>query len=115
MEEKRIFTPPKELSKKAYIKSMDEYKKIYKRSVDDPEGFWGEMAQQLDWYKKWNKVLVEDFAKAKHSWFVGGKINVSYNCVDRHCKTWRRNKAAIIWQGEPLNESQDPNLSGAIL
>ena len=85
---------------------MDEYKKIYKRSVDDPEGFWGEMAQQLDWYKKWNKVLVEDFAKAKHAWFTGGKINVSYNCVDRHCKTWRRNKAAIIWQGEPLGESR---------
>jgi acetyl-CoA synthetase len=104
MEEKRIFYPPKELAKKAYVKSMDEYKKIYKRSIDDPEGFWGEMAQQLDWYKKWNKVLVEDFAKAKHSWFVGGKINVSYNCIDRHCKTALRNKAAIIWQGEPEND-----------
>ena len=106
MEEKRIFYPPKDFAKKAYIKSFEEYKKIYKRSIDDPEGFWGEMAEQLDWYKKWNKVLVEDFANAKHSWFVGGKINVSYNCVDRHCKTWRRNKAAIIWQGEPLNESR---------
>ncbi|MBN1190732.1 MAG: acetate--CoA ligase [Dehalococcoidales bacterium] len=106
MEEKRIFPSPKEFSKKAYIKSMDEYKKIYQRSVDDPEGFWAEMAQDLDWYKKWNKVLVEDFAKAKHSWFVGGKINVSYNCLDRHCKTWRRNKAAIIWQGEPLGETR---------
>jgi acetyl-CoA synthetase len=106
MEEKRIFNSPKELSKKAYIKSLEEYKKIYRRSVDDPEGFWGEMAQQLDWYKKWNKVLVEDFAKARHAWFSGGKINVSYNCVDRHCKTWRRNKAAIIWQGEPLNETR---------
>ncbi len=104
MEEKRIFYPPKELAKKAWVKSMDEYKKIYKRSIDDPEGFWGEMAQQLDWYKKWNKVLVEDFAKAKHAWFVGGKINVSYNCIDRHCKTARRNKAAIIWQGEPEND-----------
>jgi acetyl-CoA synthetase len=106
MDEKRIFNPPKELAKKAYIKSFEEYKKIYKRSVDDPEGFWGEMAQELDWYKKWNKVLVEDFAKAKHSWFLGGKINVSYNCIDRHCKTWRRNKAAIIWQGEPLGETR---------
>ena len=104
MDEKRVFNPPGELSKKAYIKSLDEYKKIYKRSVDDPEGFWGEMAKQLDWYKKWDKVLIEDFAKAKHAWFTGGKINVSVNCVDRHCKTWRRNKAALIWQGEPLNE-----------
>jgi acetyl-CoA synthetase len=106
MEEKRVFNPPQEFSKKAYIKSLDEYKKVYKRSVDDPEGFWGEMAQQLDWYKKWNKVLVEDFGKAKHAWYTGGKINVSYNCVDRHCKTARRNKAAIIWQGEPLGESR---------
>ncbi len=106
MEEKRVFPASKDFSKKAYIKSMDEYKKIYQRSVDDPEGFWGEQAAQLDWYKKWNKVLVEDFANGKHSWFTGGKINVSVNCVDRHCKTWRRNKAAIIWQGEPLNESK---------
>jgi acetyl-CoA synthetase len=106
MEEKRIFYPPKELAKNAEVKSKEEYLKIYQRSVDDPEGFWGEKAQQLDWYKKWNKVLVEDFAKAKHAWFVGGKINVSVNCVDRHLKTWRRNKAALIWQGEPLNESK---------
>jgi acetyl-CoA synthetase len=106
MEEKRVFPASKEFSKKAYIKSMDEYKKIYQRSVDDPEGFWGEQATQLDWYKKWNKVLVEDFGKAKHAWFTGGKINVSVNCIDRHCKTWRRNKAAIIWQGEPLSESK---------
>jgi acetyl-CoA synthetase len=106
MEEKRIFNPPKELAKKAEVKSKEEYLKIYKRSVDDPEGFWGEKAQQLDWYKKWNKVLVEDFAKAKHAWFVGGKLNVSVNCIDRHLKDWHRNKAAIIWQGEPLNESK---------
>jgi acetyl-CoA synthetase len=106
MEEKRVFNPPEELAKKAYVKSLAEYKKIYKRSVDDPEGFWAEQAQQLDWYKKWDKVLIEDFAKAKHSWFNGGKINVAVNCIDRHCKTARRNKAAIIWQGEPLGESK---------
>jgi acetyl-CoA synthetase len=106
MEEKRIFYPPKGLSEKAYIKSMDEYKKIYQKSIADPAAFWGEMAGQLDWYKKWDKVLVEDFANAKHSWFVGGKINVSYNCIDRHVKTWRRNKAAIIWQGEPLGDTR---------
>jgi acetyl-CoA synthetase len=100
MEEKRIFHPPKELSEQAYIKSMDEYKAIYKRSVEDPEGFWGDQAEQLDWYKKWDKVLVEDFKEGKHEWFVGGKLNVSYNCIDRHLKT-RKNKAAIIWQGEP--------------
>jgi len=100
MDEKRVFKPSEEVVKQAYIKSMDEYKKLFKRSLDDPEGFWGEMAEQLDWYKKWDKVLVEDFKEAKHEWFVGGKLNVCYNCVDRHLKTWRKNKAALIWEGD---------------
>lgn len=100
MAEKRIFNPPKELSEKAYIKSFDEYKKMYDRSIKDPEGFWGELANQLDWFKKWDKVMTADFANAKHQWFIGGKINVSYNCIDRHLKTWRKNKAAIIWEGD---------------
>ncbi|MCD6299579.1 MAG: acetate--CoA ligase [Dehalococcoidales bacterium] len=100
MKEGRVFNPPPELSKQAYIKSLDEYKKIYERSVTDPEGFWGELAEQLDWYKKWDKVLVEDFANAKHEWFVGGKLNVCYNCLDRHLKTWRKNKAALVWEGD---------------
>ena len=100
MDEKRIFYPPKELSAKAYIKSFDEYQKIYKRSIENPEGFWGDMAKELDWYKKWDKVLVEDFKEAKHQWFTGGKLNVSYNCLDRHLNTWRKNKAALIWEGD---------------
>lgn len=100
MEEKRVFNPPAELSKKAYIKSLDEYKKIYRKSIENPEKFWGEMAEQLDWFKKWDKVLVADFKEAKHEWFVGGKLNVSYNCLDRHLKTWRKNKAALIWEGD---------------
>lgn len=106
MEEKRVFYPPKELSEKAYVKSMDEYKALYKKSIEDPEGFWGELGEQLDWYKKWDKVLVEDFKEGKHEWFVGGKLNVSYNCLDRHLKTWRKNKAALIWEGEPEGESK---------
>ena len=100
MGEKRVFYPPEEFSKAAYIKSMDEYKKIYRRSLDDPEGFWGEMAEQLDWYKKWDKVVVEDFKEAKHEWFVGGKLNVCYNCLDRNLKTWKKNRAALIWEGD---------------
>src|SRR4030042_1285695 len=106
MEEKRVFYPPEELSKKAYIKSLDEYKKIYQKSVDDPQKFWGEMAEQLDWFKKWDKVLVDDFKNAKHEWFVGGKLNVSYNCLDRHLKTSRKNKAAIIWEGDPPGDTR---------
>jgi len=100
MAEKRVFPPPKELSEQAYIKSLEDYKRIYDRSVKDPEGFWAELAEQLDWYRKWDKVLVEDFKEAKHEWFVGGKLNVSYNCLDRHVRTWRKNKAALIWEGD---------------
>lgn len=100
MGEKRVFYPPKELSQKAYIKSMNQYREIYQRSIEDPKGFWAEAAEQLDWYQKWDKVLVEDFKEAKHEWFVGGKLNVSHNCLDRHLSTWRKNKAAIIWEGD---------------
>ena len=100
MEERRIFYPPKEFSNKAYIRNLDEYRKIYQKSVDDPEGFWAQMAEQLDWFRTWDKVLVDDFTNAKHEWFVGGKINVTHNCVDRHLKTWRKNKAAFIWEGD---------------
>jgi len=100
MSEERVFNPPKELSEQAYIKSLDEYREIYKKSIEDPEKFWGELAEQIDWYKKWDKVCVEDFANAKHEWFVGGKLNVSYNCLDRHLNTWRKNKAALIWEGD---------------
>jgi len=100
MAEKRTIYPPDELAKNAYVKSMTEYKEIYQKSVDDPEGFWAEKAEQLDWFKKWDKVLVENFKEGQHQWFVGGKLNVSYNCLDRHLKTWRKNKAALIWEGD---------------
>ncbi|MBE9505319.1 MAG: AMP-binding protein [Chloroflexi bacterium] len=104
MDEKRVFPPPKEFSAAAHIKSMEEYKKLYDSSIADPDKFWGERAEQLDWFKKWDKVRVVDFVNAKHEWFVGGKLNVTYNCIDRHLKTWRKNKAALIWEGEPEGE-----------
>jgi len=100
MAEDRVFPPSEEIQKKAYIKSLGEYKQIYQRSITDPEGFWAEMAEQIDWYKKWDKVLVKDFKEAKHEWFVGGKLNACYNCLDRHLATWRKNKAALIWEGD---------------
>jgi acetyl-CoA synthetase len=100
MAENRVFKPSPEVSKQAYIKSFEEYQKIYKESEKDPEAFWANLATQLDWYKKWDKVLVEDFKEGKHEWFVGGKINVTYNCIDRHLKTWRKNKAALVWEGD---------------
>ncbi|HEY91582.1 MAG TPA: acetate--CoA ligase [Dehalococcoidia bacterium] len=100
MAENRVFHPSEEATQNAYIKDLDEYREIYRKSIEDPETFWGELAEQLDWYKKWDKVLVEDFKEAKHEWFVGGKLNVSYNCLDRQLKTWRKNKAALIWEGD---------------
>ncbi|MGQ9694407.1 MAG: acetate--CoA ligase [Thermodesulfobacteriota bacterium] len=102
MEETRKFPPPKEFSEKAHIKSLAEYQKLYKRSLEDPEGFWGELAENLDWYKKWEKVLDYSFKdKIFIKWFIGGKLNATVNCLDRHLKTHRRNKAALIWEGEP--------------
>lgn len=101
-QESRKFDPPKEFVEQAYVKSYDEYKRLYDRSINDPDGFWGEMAKELlDWYSTdWEKVEYYDFENAKIEYFKGGKINVSYNCLDRHIKTWRRNKAALIWEGD---------------
>ncbi|MEA2083163.1 MAG: acetate--CoA ligase [Thermodesulfobacteriota bacterium] len=100
------YPPPKEFQKKAAIKSFRQYKEIYKRSVSDPEGFWAERARELHWFKEWKRVLDYDFVEAKVKWFEGGKINVSYNCLDRHIETWRKNKAALIWIGEGPDETK---------
>ncbi len=102
--EERTFPPPKEFSRRAHIKSIKEYEKIYKRSVEDPEGFWGEMAEKhLTWYKKWDKVWDWDFHKPYIKFFVNGQLNASYNCLDRHLTSATRNKAAIIWEGDDGN------------
>jgi acetyl-CoA synthetase len=99
--EKRTFPPSKEFSQKAHIKSMKEYEQLYKRSVDDPDKFWAEMAEQnLTWFKKWDKVLEYDFHKPFIKWFSGGKLNASVNCLDRFINTPTRNKAAIIWEAD---------------
>lgn len=101
LKEKRTFKPSAEFAEKAQIKSWEEYQGLYQRSTEDPLKFWEELAnQELHWFQKWDQVLDwsnPPFAK----WFVNGKINISYNCLDRHLTTWRRNKAAIIWEGEP--------------
>lgn len=99
MEEHRVFAPPPEFSKQAHVKSIEQYKKMYKESLLNPEKFWGEVADQLHWFKHWSKVKQWKAPDAK--WFVGAKTNIAYNCVDRHLTSWRRNKAAIIWEGEP--------------
>ena len=96
------FAPPVKGQDQAHVKSMDEYNTAYQRSMDDPEGFWADRAEELvTWDKKWDKVLEYDFDKPEIEWFKGGKLNMSVNCLDRHLTNGRRNKAAIIWQGEP--------------
>jgi len=101
MQELRVVDPPEWVKKGAHMSSMDEYEAMYKRSVEDPEGFWAEMAEEyMYWHKKWDSVLEWEFDTPKVEWFKGGKTNVTYNCVDRHLTTWRRNKAALIWESD---------------
>jgi acetyl-CoA synthetase len=99
MTESRKYPPSREFKSRAHLNTLADYEKMYKRSIDDPEGFWSELAEsELDWFKKWDTVLNWDPPFAK--WFEGAKLNISYNCLDRHLKTWRKNKAAIIWESE---------------
>jgi acetyl-CoA synthetase len=99
-DEGRTFEPHAAFVQKARISSQEEYNALYKRSMDDPEGFWGELAaQELHWFKPWDKVLQWEEPTAQ--WFVGGQLNISYNCLDRHLTGPRRHKAALVWEGEP--------------
>ena len=105
MHEGRKILPPKSFSEKAYIKSEDEYKKLYQESIEDPEKFWAEKAKQLHWFKPWDTVFTWDKKKVNFTWFAGGKTNVCYNCLDRNIEK-RGDKVAIIWQGEPDEDVQ---------
>ena len=100
MNETRKFNPSKAHSEKAYIKSLDEYHKLYKQSIEQPDVFWADRASELHWFKKWDKVHESNFAKAQFKWFIGGKLNASYNCLDRHMATKTKDKVAIIWEGD---------------
>ena len=95
LQEDRLFPPSEEFRQQANIADP----KVYEEAARDPEAFWAKWAEELDWFQKWDQVLKWDPPHAQ--WFVGGKINVSYNCIDRHLTSARRNKAAIIWEGEP--------------
>ena len=110
MAETRKFPPPPEFSEKAYINSMEQYDKMYDESINDPEKFWLREAEILDWFKKPTKARDYKWDTQNRvidiKWFEDGELNVSYNCLDRHLNTWRKNKAAIIWQGEPEEDSR---------
>ena len=103
------FPPPAEFSARAWIKNLDQYKEMYDRSVDDPEGFWGEVASEFHWFKKWDKVRDFNYdrreGKVFLEWFAGGKTNITYNCLDRHLET-RGDQVAIIWEGNEPTETR---------
>ena len=100
LQERRKVDPPADFARDAHVKSFAEYEAMYAAAARDPEGFWADVAREsLDWFHPWSKVL--DWKPPFAQWFVGGKLNVSHNCLDRHLDTWRRNNAAIIWEGEP--------------
>ena len=113
MSESRVFEPSEAFKAKARIKNMDEYKAMYQRSIDDPETFWAEQAEEnLHWFKKWDQVLECDFESIGSKegpfveWFKGGKINMSYNCLDRHVEAGKGDRIAIHWQGEDADQNR---------
>ncbi len=106
MSEVAKFNPPEDFSAKAYIRSREQYQEIYDKSLQAPEEFWGETAERLHWFKKWDKVCEYDYVKADVKWFLGGKLNVSYNCLDRHVEAGHGDKTALIWEGNNPNESK---------
>ena len=95
LQEDRTFPPPEAFKQQANVSDPG----VYEEAAKDPEGFWAGFAEELDWFQKWDQVL--DWSPPFAKWFLGGKLNVSYNCVDRHLNSPRRNKAAIVWEGEP--------------
>ena len=99
LKQTRVFKPTAAFAKRARIGSLAQYRRLYRESIDHPKKFWAREAKELTWQKPWSKVLEwkPPFAK----WFVGGRLNISENCLDRHLDGPRRNKAAIIWEGEP--------------
>ncbi|MEO1693361.1 MAG: acetate--CoA ligase [Cyanobacteria bacterium J06631_6] len=100
LKEKRVFNPLQEFADRAAVRSMAEYQKLYDLAEKDPTGFWAKLAEkELHWFKKWGKTL--DWQPPFAKWFVNGKINISYNCLDRHLTTHRRDKPALVWEGEP--------------
>src|ERR1041385_5504698 len=99
LKEKRLFKPSKAFQKQAHIPSLAAYEALCRKARKDAQKYWAGLAKEtLAWFKPWKKTLVWNPPFAE--WFVGGLLNVSFNCLDRHLSTWRRNKAALLWEGE---------------
>ncbi len=106
MSKNQKFCPSSEFSENAHISSMEQYQKLYQKSIEDPTGYWSKQAERLHWYKKWDDVVDFDFVDANIKWFSGGKLNVSYNCLDRHVEAGFGDRTAIIWEGNDPAEDK---------
>ncbi len=106
MSSNQKFHPSSEFSENAHIGSMEQYQKLYQESIEDPAGYWSKQAERLHWYKKWDDVVDFDFVDANIKWFSGGKLNVSYNCLDRHVEAGFGDRTAIIWEGNDPAEDK---------
>ena len=108
MSEHRTFPPPAEIKTNAYVNSDQQYKQMWEKSINDPDGFWLEQAKTLAWFKEPTKSLEYTWdtqnRKIEHTWFADGQLNVTYNCLDRHLGTPVAKKTALIWQGEDENK-----------
>ena len=100
------YLPNSNFASKSHISNMDEYKKMYESSINDPSGFWENAAERISWYESWNAVSNHDFVNGKIEWFSGGKLNACYNCIDRHIEQGYGEKTAIIWEGNDPNQSR---------
>ena len=99
--EQRVIAPPEAFAQNAVVSGREAYEELYRRSMTDPDGFWGEHARsELEWITPFQTVRSGGFENLDYRWFEDGTLNVSANCLDRHLTTWRRNKAALIWEGD---------------
>ena len=103
------YEPNSETKNKAHIGSIEDYKKMYEHSINNPEDFWAEQAERITWFKKWDNIWEWDFNKANIKWFEGAKLNACYNCVDRHVDEGYGEKTALIWEGNNPNETKSYN------
>jgi acetyl-CoA synthetase len=110
MQESRHFPPPADFAEAAHVKSFEQYEKMHRASLEDPDRFWAEAAAELHWFRKWDRVLEWNLPDAK--WFVGGKLNACYNCVDRQVASGHGDKVALVWEGEPGDNGAAPARGG---
>ncbi|HBN45471.1 MAG TPA: acetyl-coenzyme A synthetase, partial [Candidatus Marinimicrobia bacterium] len=109
MMSEKVFQPAPEWSAGAHIKNMDQYREIYDRSIQNQDAFWADIAERITWTKKWDRISDVDYTKAQIKWFEGGKLNVSYNCLDRHVEAGHGDRTALIWEGN--NPEEDRSFS----